>query len=151
MNSTSTVRNGEENETAKENSDTGTGQKSGQLQPAEISLQAILEIARAAQRINTLDELAGQSVQIGDRKFGLRRSVRSLERICCEPRRIAALMLHAADNPDWAWVNFWAVFCPEMNLKQMARLRRTNISTVKYYLRRTELPSDIYDFIPENH
>ena len=77
--------------------------------------------------------------------------MRSLEQICCDPRRIAALMLHAADNPDWAWVNFWAVFCPEMNLKQMARLRHTNISTVKYYLRRTELPSDIYDFIPENH
>ena len=151
MNSQSTVRNREEDQPAEEKNDAGMKLPCERIQPAEITLQAILEIARAAQRINTLDELTGQSMEIGDRKIGFRRSVKSLERICCDPRRIAALMLHAADNPDWAWVNFWAVFCPEMTLKQMARLRHTNISTVKYYIDHAELPSDIYDFIPENH
>ena len=120
------------------------------LEPAAITLKAVLEIARAAQRIDTLDELAEHIVEAGQLKIGLRRAVRSLERICCDPRRIAALMLHAADNPDWAWVNFWSVFCPEMSRKEMAKLRHINIGTVKYYLRQTELPSDIYDFIPEN-
>ena len=121
-----------------------------QLQPVAISLKAVLGIARAAQRINTLDELAEYTVETGKRKIGLRRAVRSLERICCDPRRIAALMLHAADNPDWAWINFWSVFCPEMSRKEMAKRRHLNASTVKYYLRQTKLPSDIYDFIPEN-
>ena len=59
-------------------------------------------------------------------------------------------MLYAADNPDWAWVNFWAVFCPEISVKRMARLRKINSSTVLYYLELTELPSDAYEFIPEN-
>ena len=137
--------------TAQENHEEEMVRTPERLEPVEISLNAVLEIARAAQRIDTLDELEERTVEAGKKKIRLRRAVRSLEQICCDPRRIAALMLHAADNPDWAWVNFWAVFCPEMNLKQMARLRHTNISTVKYYLRRTELPSDIYDFIPENH
>ena len=113
-------------------------------------MKAVLGIARAAQRINTLDELAEYTVEAGKKKISLRRAVRSLEKICCDPRRIAALMLHAADNPDWAWINFWAVFCPEMSRKEMAKRRHLNASTVKYYLRQTELPSDIYDFIPEN-
>ena len=138
-------------ETVKGNHEEETDRTSERLEPIEVSLSAVLEIARAAQRIDTLDELEEHTVEAGKKKIRLRRAVRSLEEICCDPRRIAALMLHAADNPDWAWVNFWAVFCPEMNLKQMAKLRHTNISTVKYYLRRTELPSDIYDFIPENH
>ena len=120
------------------------------LEPIAISLKAVLRIARAAQRINTLDELAEYTFEAGKRKIGLRRAVRSLERICCDPRRIAALMLHAADNPDWAWVNYWAVFCPDMSRKEMAKQRHITVNTVKYYLRQTELPSDIYDFIPEN-
>ncbi len=145
------VQRGKTAEAGGENHEEETVRTPERLEPIEISLSAVLEIARAAQRIDTLDELEEHTVDAGKKKIRLRRAVRSLERICCDPRRIAALMLHAADNPDWAWVNFWAVFCPEMNLKQMAKLRRTNISTVKYYLRRTELPSDIYDFIPENH
>ena len=151
MNEEEKVQRRKTTETVKENHEEETDRTPERLEPVEISLSAVLEIARAAQRIDTLDELEEHTVEAGKKKIRLRRAVRSLERICCDPRRIAALMLHAADNPDWAWVNFWAVFCPEMNLKQMAKLRRTNISTVKYYLRRTELPSDIYDFIPENH
>ena len=129
----------------------GAEQTREPVETVEITAQAIIEIARAARWIDTLEELARENVQLGEKRIGLRRAVRSLEKICCDPRRIAALMLHAADNPDWAWVNFWAVFCPERNVKQMARLRHTNISTVKYYLDQAELPSDIYDFIPENH
>ena len=149
MKKETSVETGKANETVKDTSADGAERAQDRIQPLEITLQAIIEIARAAQRINSLDELARENVQIGDRKIRLRRSIRSLEQICCDPRRIAALMLHAADNPDWAWVNFWAAFCPEMGMKQMAKLRHTNISTVKYYLNQVELPSDIYDLIPE--
>ena len=149
MKNETTVQTGKSNETFKGSSADAAERAQERLQPVEITLQAVIEIAKAAQRINSLEDLARKSVQIGDRKIWLRRSVRSLEQICCDPRRIAALMLHAADNPDWAWVNFWAAFCPEMGMRQMARLRHTNISTVKYYLDQVELPSDIYDLIPE--
>ena len=151
MKNENTVQTGKANEAVKDNPADGAERTPDRILPLEITLQAVFEIAKAAQRINSLEELARENMQIGDRKLWLRRSVRSLEHICCDPRRIAALMLHAADNPDWAWVNFWAVFCPEMTLKQMAKLRRINVSTVKYHLKRTELPSDVYDFVPENH
>lgn len=149
MKNETTVQTGKANEKVKARSIEKTEQTSEQLQPIEITIQAIIEIARAAQKINSLEELSRETVQIGDRKIRLRRSVRSLQQICCDPRRIAALMIHAADNPDWAWVNFWAAFYPEMGMRQMARLRHTNVSTVKYYLDQVELPSDIYDLIPE--
>lgn len=125
--------------------------RTGALIPAEISLQAVFEVARAIHQVHTLEALDRLTVKAGNCRIGLRRAVRSLAQICCDPRRIAALMLHAADNPDWAWVNFWAVFCPEMTLRQMAKLRHTNVSTVKFYLSQTELPSDVYDFVRENH
>ena len=151
MNDEKTVQSRESVENGSDSHDDETARTQERIQPDEITLNAVLEIARAAQRINTLDELAKQTVDTGRKKIGLRRAVRSLERICCNPRRIAALMLHAADNPDWAWVNFWAVFCPDMTLKQMAKMRHINISSVKYHMTQVELPSDIYDFIPENH
>lgn len=150
MSGKKTVQHKKEAERNTDRIDDGAVRTQPRLEPVAISLKAVLGIARAAQRINTLDELAEYTVEAGKRKIGLRRAVRSLERICCDPRRIAALMLHAADNPDWAWINFWSVFCPEMSRKEMAKRRHLNASTVKYYLRQTELPSDIYDFIPEN-
>lgn len=149
MKNETTAQNVKANETVKPSSSDGAERTPEQLQPIEITIQAIIEIAKAAQKIDSLEEMARETVKIGDRTIRLRRSVRSLQQICCDPRRIAALMLHAADNPDWAWVNFWAAFCPEMGMRQMARLRHTNISTVKYYLDQVELPSDIYDLIPE--
>lgn len=150
MSSKKTVQPRKETEIGTGSPDDRTVRTSAKLEPVAISLKAVLRIARAAQRINTLDELAEYTVEAGKKKIGLRRAVRSLERICCDPRRIAALMLHAADNPDWAWVNFWSVFCPEMSRKEMAKQRHITVNTVKYYLRQTELPADIYDFVPEN-
>ena len=117
----------------------------------EITLQAILEIARAVQQVQTLDELDRLSVQTGNCRIRARHGIRMLERTYCHPRQIIALMLHAADNPDWAWVNFWAFFCPDMTLKQMASLRKISKGTVKFHLAQTELPEDAYEFIPENH
>lgn len=116
----------------------------------EMSFQTILELARAVQRIRTLAELKQKKISVDGRTVSARRCIVELSHTCCNPRRIIALMLHAADNPDWAWCNFWAAFCPEMTMKQMAALRKINISTVKYHLTRTELPSDAYEFIPEN-
>ena len=117
----------------------------------EISLQAILEIAQAVQHVRTLDELEQLSFQTETRRIRARSEIKMLARTYCNPRRIVALMLHAADNPDWAWVNFWAFFCPEMTLKQMASLRKISKGMVKYHLSQTELPEDAYEFIPENH
>lgn len=115
-----------------------------------LSLRVILETARAVQHIRTLEKLNGITMEIGNVRVGLRRAMPALSELCCDPRRIIALMLYAADNPDWAWVNFWAVFCPEISVKRMAKLRKINSSTVLYYLEQTELPSDAYEFIPEN-
>ena len=117
----------------------------------EITLQAILEIAQAVQQVRTLDELEQLRIQTETGQIRARRAVRMLARTYCNPRRIVALMLHAADNPDWAWVNFWAFFCPEMTLKQMASLRKISKGAVKYHLGQTELPEDAYEFVPENH
>ncbi|MBO4630597.1 MAG: hypothetical protein J5858_01605 [Lentisphaeria bacterium] len=119
--------------------------------PSDISLNAVLEIAKAAQQIRNLRELREKTVELNGHPVFVRRSLQNLARECCSPRRIIALMLHAADNPDWAWCNFWAAFCPEMTMKQMAALRKINVSTVKYHLSRTQLPADAYEFIPENH
>lgn len=151
MKNQNTAQTGEECEIISDDRKNEAEQTPEQLKPVEISLAAIIEIARAVQHIDSLEELSGKCIKIGEKKKGLRRSIRSLEKICCDPRRIAALMLHAADNPDWAWVNFWAAFCPEISMRQMARLRHINVSSVRFLLAHTELPSDIYDFIPENH
>ena len=126
-------------------------EKKHEERSVELSLQAILETAKAVQHIRTLEKLNGVLTNTGDGRVTARQAVLDLAELCCDPRRITALMLYAADHPDWAWVNFWAVFCPEMRIKQMAKLRKINSSTVSYYLNQTELPSDAYEFIPENH
>ena len=115
-----------------------------------LSLRVILEMAKAVQHIRTLEKLNESAIESGNIRVSLRRAMPALSELCCDPRRIIALMLYAADNPDWAWVNFWAVFCPEISVKRMAKLRKINSSTVLYYLEQTELPSDAYEFIPEN-
>ena len=117
----------------------------------ELSLRAILETAKAVQHIRTLEKLNGTLTTTGEGRVTMRQAVLDLAELCCDPRRIVALMLYAADHPDWAWVNFWAVFCPEMSIRQMAKLRKINSSTVSYHLKQTNLPSDAYEFIPENH
>ena len=117
----------------------------------ELSLRAILEIAKAAQNIRTLEKLDATLFETREGRVTMRQAVLDLADLCCDPRRIVALMLYAADHPDWAWVNFWTVFCPEMSIKQMAKLRKINSSTVLYHLNQTELPADAYEFIPENH
>ena len=117
----------------------------------EVNLQAVLEIAKAVQHIQTLEKLNAASINTENGRETMRNAVLELAELCCDPRRIIALMLYAADHPDWAWVNFWAVFCPEMSIKQMAKLRKINSSTVLYHLKLTELPADAYEFIPENH
>ena len=134
-----------------QNEKTTGADPSKSVKPTEISLLAILEIAKAAQQIRNLSELREKTVEPDGHRIYVRRTMQSLTRECCSPRRIIALMLHAAENPDWAWCNFWAAFCPEMTMKQMAALRKINISTVKYHLSRTQLPADAYEFIPENH
>ena len=126
-------------------------EKKHEEQCVELSLQAVLEIARAVRHIRTLEKLNGALTNTGEGRVSMRQAVLDLAELCCDPRRIIALMLYAADHPDWAWVNFWAVFCPEMRIKQMAKLRKINSSTVLYHLNQTELPSDAYEFIPENH
>ena len=117
----------------------------------ELTLRAILETAKAVQHIRTLEKLNGTLTTTGEGRVTMRQAVLDLAELCCDPRRIVALMLYAADHPDWAWVNFWAVFCPEMSIRQMAKLRKINSSTVSYHLKQTNLPSDAYEFIPENH
>ena len=126
-------------------------EKKHEEQSVELSLRAILETAKAVQHIRTLEKLKEPALNTGKGRVTARRAVLDLAELCCEPRRIIALMLYAADHPDWAWVNFWAVFCPEMSIKQMAKLRKINSSTVSYHLNQTELPADAYEFIPENH
>ena len=117
----------------------------------ELSLRAILETAKAAQHIRKLEKLNATSINTGEGRVTIRQAVLDLAELCCDPRRIVALMLYAADHPDWAWVNFWAVFCPNMSIRQMAKLRKIHPGTVSYHLKQTELPSDAYEFIPENH
>ena len=126
-------------------------EKKHEEQCVELSLQAILETAKAVQHIRTLEKLNATSLNTGKGRVTARQAVLDLAELCCDPRRIVALMLYAADHPDWAWVNFWAVFCPEMSIRQMAKLRKINSSTVLYHLNQTELPADAYEFIPENH
>lgn len=106
----------------------------------ELSLQAILAVARSDRK----------EVSIAGETYSRQDVTRALKKLCCDPRRIVALMLYAADHPDWAWVNFWKTFCPEMTNREMAALRRINPSTVKYHLDNVELPADAYEFIPEN-
>lgn len=120
------------------------------IRSAEISLKSVLEIAKAVQRVNDLNEFRKQTVPLEGGRIYIRRALQSLSQECCSPRRIIALMLHAAENPDWAWCNFWAAFCPEMTMRQMAALRKINVSTVKYHLDQVQLPADAYEFIPEN-
>ena len=107
----------------------------------ELSLQAILAIAQSGDK----------EVTIGRDTYSREKLAVRLKKLCCDPRRIIALMLYAADHPDWAWVNFWKAFCPEMTNKDMAMLRKIPPSTVKYHLDNVELPSDAYEFIPENN
>ena len=116
----------------------------------ELRADEVIEVARAARHIRSLRELRDHTVEVQDQQLHTRTAVRRLEELCCDPRLIVALMLFAADHPDWAWVNFWHAFCPEMTLRQMGRERHINASTVKYWLNHVELPADAYDFIPED-
>lgn len=117
----------------------------------EITLQMVLEIARAMQHVQTLEELEQLSFPTESGRIRAWHGMDAMARTWCHPRRIIALMLHAADNPDWAWVNFWAFFCPDMTVNQMASLRKISKGTVKFHLEQTELPEDAYEFIPENY
>ena len=117
----------------------------------ELSLRAILETAKAVQHIRTLEQLNEILTNMGEGRVTIRRTVIGFAELCCDPRRIVALMLYAAEHPDWAWVNFWAAFCPEMSIREMAKMRKINPKTAAAYLKQTELPSDAYEFIPENH
>ncbi len=117
----------------------------------DFSLQTILEIARAVEHVQSLDEFNHLIVQAGTEPVRASRALRMLARTCCDPRRIIALMLHAAENPDWAWVNFWAFFCPDMTFHQMSKLRKISKGTIKHFLSQVELPKDAYDFIPRNN
>ena len=116
----------------------------------ELRADEVIEVARAASNIRGICELNRHRMTVHGRELCTRRAVKTLEQICCDPRLIVALMLFAADHPDWAWVNFWHAFCPEMTLRQMGRERHINASTVKYWLTHVELPADAYDFIPED-
>lgn len=138
----------ERNETTVNSAD--GAEKKPEEQGLELSLQSILETAKAVQHIRTLEKLNETLLNTGKGRVTARQAVLDLAELCCDPRRIIALMLYASDHPDWAWVNFWAVFCPEMSIKQMAKLRKINSSTVLYHLNQTELPADAYEFIPEN-
>ena len=124
--------------------------QSKSLAVLELRADEVIEVARAASNIRSICELNRHRMTIQDRELCTRRAVKTLEQICCDPRLIVALMLFAADHPDWAWVNFWHAFCPEMTLRQMGHERRINVSTVKYWLNHVELPADAYDFIPED-
>ena len=118
------------------------------IEVLELRADEVIEVARAAQALRNFDR--GKMIEIRGRAVPVRSAVEQLRDQCCNPRLIAGLMLHAADHPDWAWVNFYATFCPEMNMREIARLRKTNISSVKYWLNRVEIPWDVYDYIPEN-
>lgn len=124
--------------------------QSGELSVLELTGEEVLQVAKAAANIRSLEELRRQELEIQGKRICVRRAVKTLEEICCNPRLIVALMLYAADHPDWAWVNFWAAFCPEMSVKEMSRIRKIRKSDVYYWLSRAELPRDAYEFIPEN-
>ncbi|MBO4648987.1 MAG: hypothetical protein J5806_12625 [Lentisphaeria bacterium] len=131
--------------------DAAAGEERVRIQPAEITLEAVLELARAVQHCRDLAELNRLKWSVEGQEIPAREAVGSLAGICCDPRRIIALMLHAADNPDWAWVNFWNTFCADqMTQKDMAALRKISVGMVRYHLNRTELPEDAYEFVPEN-
>ena len=116
----------------------------------ELDLQTILKVAAAARHIQTLEELRGHQTCLDKGLVHTRRAIKPVTVLVCDPRRIIALMLYAADHPDWAWVNFWTVFCPKMKVCDMAAMRRISSSTVKYWQENRELPADAYDFIPED-
>ena len=116
----------------------------------ELDLQTILKVAAAARHIQDLEELRGHQTCLDKGQVHTRRAIKPVTALVCDPRRIIALMLYAADHPDWAWVNFWTVFCPKMKVCDMAAMRRISSSTVKYWQNNRELPADAYDFIPED-
>ena len=116
----------------------------------DLDLQTVIKVAAAAQHIQDLEDLRNHQTCIGGELHYTRRAIKPVAHLVCDPRRIIALMLYAADHPDWAWVNFWTAFCPDMSVRQMAALRGISRSTVQYYQKAASLPQDAYDFIPEN-
>ena len=116
----------------------------------ELRADEVIEVARAARHIRKLHELRDHTVEVQETQLHTQTAIRRLGDLCCDPRLIVALMLYAADHPDWAWVNFWTVFCPKMKVCDMAAMRRISSSTVKYWQENRELPADAYDFIPED-
>lgn len=123
-------------------------EKAREIEVLELRADEVIEVAKAVQKMRNFDR--GRMIEIHGREIPVRSAVERLREKCCNPRLIAGLLLYAADHPDWAWVNFWAAFCPEKTLKEMARLRNTNISQVKHWLDSVEIPWDVYDYIPEN-
>lgn len=128
----------------------GAVETAGAVTILELRADEVIEVARAARHIRSLRELRDHTVEVQDQQLHTRTAVRRLEELCCDPRLIVALMLYAADNPDWAWVNYWAAFCPEITVRQMAGLRKISVSTVKTHLANVTLPDDAYQFIPED-
>ena len=125
-------------------------ERSKHLEVLELRADEVIEVARAASSIRSLRELRDHTQEVQGKEIRTRRAMKTLEQICCDPRLIIALMLYAADHPDWAWVNFWAAFCPDMTMRQMARLRKINVSTVRMALQNCALPRDAYEFVPED-
>ncbi len=61
-------------------------------------------------------------------------------------RKIIALMLFAADHPDWAWINFYT-YLGRMTPPRIAELRGVSQSNVRRLLKLT-VPTEIYDRLP---
>lgn len=140
----------EANAAARDAGADGAVETAGAVTILELRADEVIEVARAARHIRSLRELRDHTVEVQDQQLHTRTAVRRLEELCCDPRLIVALMLYAADNPDWAWVNYWAAFCPGISLRQMALLRKISISTVKTHLANVTLPDNAYNFIPED-
>ena len=116
----------------------------------ELRADEVIEVARAARHIRKLHELRDHTVEVQETQLHTQTAIRRLGDLCCDPRLIVALMLYAADHPDWAWVNFWAAFCPDITVRQMAGLRKIPVSTVRTHLANVTLPDDAYNFIPDD-
>ena len=116
----------------------------------ELRADEVIEVARAARHIRKLQELRDHTVEVQETPLHTQTAIRRLGDLCCDPRLIVALMLYSADHPDWAWVNFWAAFCPDITVRQMAGLRKIPVSTVRTHLANVTLPDDAYNFIPDD-
>lgn len=115
------------------------------IEVESVTVELMLEMAKAIQHLNSLEELAAPAPD----GHHLGEFARAMRQLLCDPRRWVCAMDQAAQNPDWWKSNKAAFFDPELTHSQIAAQLNISRRAVTGYIKAVEIPADCYENLPK--